>query len=224
MARLTPAQMDRRLRMDEGQAAAINLDPAPIDVTAHMSAADARSGINPVGPGNSASPPEHYRVTYDFDTLVAADVRSRPTIVHVDLLANGNYPFSEPVCRTVGNKVPFTPHFDRKWPICIGKGWTSDGRRLIDDLIVHVAKLLNFDEPPPTPGYHGYNAAAIAWWARQEFRPLNPDLRYPLVDLNGVEGGGFRPRFRPLGQPTHAPPRLRMSAAPVRFRPGGGWS
>src|SRR3954451_16078715 len=96
--RLNPASLASRLALDERMMALINTDPAPIRVTGHRSAADARSGANAVAPGSGA-PPEHYRATFEFETLSARGVRHRPVVVHVDLMANGNYPFSEPVCR-----------------------------------------------------------------------------------------------------------------------------
>src|ERR1044072_2471489 len=147
--RLTPAELERRLRLDERMMALVNADEAPVRVTGHRSAADARSGAKPVPPGSRA-PPEHYRVTYDFDTLCGRGRRRKPTIVHIDLMANGNYPFSEPVCRTLGKSTPWTPHFHEFYPICLGAGWPSQtapdaGQSLAVDLVVHIAKLLNFD-------------------------------------------------------------------------------
>lgn len=195
MPRLNAAQLARRLRLDERQAAAINNDAAPITVTAHASADDAKTGRNPIPPDSTPNAPEHYRVIYAFDTLIGPDRRSKPTVVHIDLRAGGNYPFSEPVCKALG-QLPWTPHFSATWPICLGRGWRNDGKQTLDDLIVHIAKLLNFDEPKPTVGYHGYNGEAIRWWRNHGYRPLDPDLRYPVIDPNGVPGAGTSPNQR----------------------------
>jgi hypothetical protein len=192
MAKLDNAALERRLRLDERTMALVNVDPAPIRVTAHAGADAARRGTNAIEPGSTASAPEHYRVAFDFDTLTGRDVRHRPTVVHIDVLGNRNYPFSEPVCRVTGTPLPWTPHFDANWPICIGDGWDTSGKALLVDLVVHIAKLLNFDEPPPRPGYHGYNGAAIEWWVSRGCRPLDPNLRYPTVDPNAVAGRTVR--------------------------------
>ena len=205
MAKLDQAALERRLRLDERTMALINVDPAPIRVTAHFSADDARRGVNAIAPASTPSPPEHYRVLFDFDTLIARELRHRPIAVHFDVLANRNYPFTEPVCRVAGTPLPWTPHFDEAWPICIGDGWSTNGKPLLVDLVVHIAKLLNYDEPPPRPGYHGYNGAAIEWWVGQGCQPLDPNLRYPLVDPNAVQVQG---RFT-----AHQPAPGRFAAA-----------
>ncbi|WP_445147768.1 hypothetical protein [Baekduia sp. Peel2402] len=223
MARLSSGQLDSRLRVDERTSALINEDPAPIMITAHATAHDAMRGSAVIPAESTTRPPEHYRVVYDFETLVAPDRRSRPTIVHIDLLANGNYPFTEPICRVVGSKVPWTPHFDANWPICLGHGWSAHGDKLLVDLIVHIARLLNFDEPQPVEGYHGFNAAALQWWTGNGHRPLDPDLRLPIIDPNAASGrapGRIRPlrtsRFRPVEDPRgSSTPALR------RFAPAG---
>lgn len=190
---LSAAARESRLRLDERTMALINIDPAPIRVSGHRNAPDAKTGANAIVPG-SGPVPEHYRVIYGFDTLSGPGIRQKPTVVHIDLLANGNYPFSEPVCRTVGKVTPWTPHFHHVYPVCIGAGWpqqasTEAGRSLAVDLVLHIAKLLNFDEPAPKPGYHGYNEAAIDWWRTEHgCRPLNPALRYPNIDPNAAVG------------------------------------
>jgi hypothetical protein len=226
VARYTPAQLNQRLRLDEATMALVNVDPAPVHVTAHRTAADAWAGSNAIEPGTTEAPPEHYRVVYDFPTLRAKDRYHRPTIVHFDLLGNGadGYPFKEPICRVIGEVVPWTPHFHRTFPICIGSGWRADGKTPAVDLLVHIQKLLNFDEPEPAPGYDGWNAEAIRWWTREQgCRPLDPNLRYPVIDPNRAEGRGG-PRF---GRASDRGPD-RFAARPhagtqarARFTPAG---
>ena len=197
--------------------ALVNVDPAPLSVSAHTSAADARAGRNAVAPGTTDAPPTHYRVTFDFDTLSSAGARHRPTIVHIDLTANGDYPFKEPVCRVIGDATPWTPHFHPVHPICIGAGWSRDGRTLAVDLVTHIAKLLNFDEPRPTPGYEGWNAAAIRWWVEEhKCRPLDSNLRYPVIDPNAAPGTRGQ---RVAAATRHAP---RVAAAGTRGAEGTG--
>jgi hypothetical protein len=226
MPRYSPEELTQRLRLDERTMALVNLDPAPVSVSAHRTAADAYAGTNPVTPGTAGAPPEHYRVVYDFPTLIAKGRFHRPTVVHFDLLGNGGdgYPFAEPICRVVGDQVPWTPHFHRVHPICIGAGWRTDGKTLAVDLLVHVQKLLNFDEPKPTPGYDGWNADAIRWWTREHgCKPLDPSLRYPVVDPNRTSGTGGRrfARAKPLDESRFSPVTVNEPAAAARFAPAG---
>lgn len=222
MSRLLAQERHDRLRLDERTLALVNVDSAPISISAHASAADARTGHNPVGVRATAVPPTHYRVVFDFDTLAAPAKTLRPTVVHIDLTANGDYPFKEPVCRVVGDVVPWTPHFHPAYPICIGSGWSHDGRTLAVDLVTHIAKLLNFDEPRPTPGYEGWNGAAIRWWINEhDCRPLDPTLRYPVIDPNLANRRGARriaAAARPAGRVTPTPPARRPRVTAARPR------
>lgn len=223
--RLNADALERRLRLDESTMALVNVNLAPIRVTAHRSAADARSGVRPIASGSGAAP-EHYRVIYEFETLRGPGLRHRPTIVHFDLMANGSYPFSEPICRTVGEVTPWTPHFHEVYPICIGAGWPKQtapdaGEALAVDLVRHIAKLLNFDEPLPAAGYSGYNGPAIDWWRKQNrCRPLNPGLLYPNIDPNEPDGGSAAV-VRRTATPVRSPIGTRFAGAgPARAVPG----
>lgn len=227
--RLTAAALERRLRLDESTMALVNVNLAPIRASGHRNADDARSGARAITSGSGAAP-EHYRVIYDFDTLRGPGLRHRPTIVHLDLMANGSYPFSEPVCRTVGDVTPWTPHFHEIHPICIGAGWPRQtapdaGQALAVDLVRHIAKLLNFDEPPPAAGYSGYNGPAIDWWRGQhDCLPLNAGLRYPEIDPNQPgesQGRVPQPVAAPLAARFKVVPRAGRTSAVARPRFGG---
>jgi hypothetical protein len=51
---------------------------------------------------------------------------------------------------------------------------------LLGELIVHIAKLLNFDEVARGGGYVGYNGEAIEYWKTDlEYLPITPNLPYP---------------------------------------------
>lgn len=199
MQRLTPEQLRARLRLDERTMAELGADPAPISATGHASATAARRGEQPVAPGAGA-PAEHYRVVFDFATLRGPGEPLRPVVVHIDLLGNGNYPFSEPICRHVGAVVPWVPHFHAYYPVCIGDGWPSGrdaGSALCVDLVTHLAHLLNFDEPAPRPGFDAFNTDAVAWWRQRGHRPLDEHLRYPRIDPNAISPTSPRHRFVP---------------------------
>jgi hypothetical protein len=80
--------------------------------------------------------------------------------------------------------MPWTPHFSRNRPICTDEEiWlAAKGRLLLGHWLVHVAKLLNFDEIPRTENYGGYNPDAAAYWrAKLNRQPLTPDFPYPVL-------------------------------------------
>lgn len=213
MLALTPAELQSRLELDRSQLQALSEDTtAPVTITGHRSLPDAAASRGIVGADEP--PPSVYRVVYAVPTLRGpGQVHRGDTVVTVDLLANGNYPYTPPVARVTGSPAPWTPHFHARYPICIGGGaWLPTGRRTAVDLVIHIGRLLNFDEPKPPPSYSGYNGEAIAWWAQQGYRSLDPGLVWPVLDPNS---GGSR-AIRSAGGPTVRSVRGGIrSAAPV---------
>jgi hypothetical protein len=183
---LTPAEQLDRQRADHRMIGALDASPEPIFATGHRSAEDVRANQNPVRVGDR-TPPSHYRVVYDFETLSGPGRRHHPTVVHVAPLANGAYPATPPSAWVISDVVPWTPHFAANVPICHGGHvWASNKTQLVD-YVVHIGKLLNFDEPPPIPGYHGYNREAVAYWRDQmHLRPLDSGLRLPTIRAEDV--------------------------------------
>ena len=131
------------------------------------------------------------------------------------MLANGDYPFTPPVGWLIDDAhPPFSPHFASGRWVCEGERFWIPGRTLLVDYACQVAKLLNFDEPPPSPGYAGWNMQALAHW-RDELacRPLDPDLQIPVIGNSSNEGAS-RSRIRRAGKAGTGPSR--------RFRPASG--
>jgi hypothetical protein len=55
-------------------------------------------------------------------------------------------------------------------------------------VVLHVAKLLNWDEPLESL-YGGWNPAAVAWWKRHlNSQPITPGLKYPALPLEITHG------------------------------------
>ncbi len=208
-SQLTPAELLSRQRGDHKLVAALGDSACPIRVTGHRTGEDVRANRSPVAPGER-TPPAHYRVVYDFDTLRGPGMRHRPTVVHVAPNASGSYPATAPSAWVISDVVPWTPHFAANVPICHGSHvWLANRTQLVD-YIIHLGKLLNFDEPPPSPGYHGYNSAAIAYWrTKMRLRPLDPTLQFPTIQLEHVLRTGVT--RAPATQP---PATGRFRAAP----------
>jgi len=181
MAKLTSEQRDDRLRFDYQVASQMQ---SPImNVMAYRSIEDLRAQRNPITAVAEGHLAKHYLAHYNVKTLIGPDRHSSSTSVHFDLLAGGNYPLSEPKCWVISDKLPWTPHFNTNHPICIGEMWeASRGRMLFGQLLIHVAKLLNFDEIPRSATYGGYTPEAAAYWrTKLNMQPITPDLVYPVL-------------------------------------------
>ena len=105
---------------------------------------------------------------------------------------------------------------------------------LLGQLMVHVAKLLNFDEIPRTDNYGGYNREAAEYWRSELHRqPINPQLVYPPLpaEISSVPDPVIRPKgtddandfvFRPKSAAT-AEQEIHVDAsmetAVTAFRP-----
>jgi hypothetical protein len=216
-ASLTPAERRERLKTDHRMLAALDADSCPIHVSGHRSAADVRTDRDPVPVGN-AEPPAHFRVTYDFDTIRGPGQRHRPTVVHVAPLTSPSYPATPPSAWVVSDVVPWTPHFAARVPVCHGSHVWIPYRTQLVDYVIHIGKLLNFDEPPPIPGYHGYNGAAVDYWREtMKLAPLNPGLRFPLIRPEDV----VRPdAFSRAVSTTAGPGRFRRAESSVAVMEG----
>jgi hypothetical protein len=126
----------------------------------------------------------YYRVDYHIKTLIGPGRYSNKTTVKFDLFADNNYPVSQPSCFVIEGTMPWSPHFYEDQPVCVGDIWEeAEGGMLLGELMVHVAKLLNFDEPEyDDPRYGGYSPEAIDYWVRELNRqPLTRNLPYPVL-------------------------------------------
>lgn len=126
----------------------------------------------------------HYRIDYFIKTLIGPDQYSDKTTAKIDLLANGNYPYSAPASWVISSKIPWSPHFREGFPICISNDlWESaSGRMLLGGLLVHIAKLLNLEEINRSEFYGGYNPEAADYWrTKLNSQPINPQLPYPVL-------------------------------------------
>ncbi|MEO5927528.1 MAG: hypothetical protein ABIO72_02380 [Patescibacteria group bacterium] len=106
-----------------------------------------------------------------------------------DLMSGGNYPESTPSAQVVSRPLPFSPHVGASGAVCLGESWRlSQGQQLLGELVVHVARLLNLDEPNPA-SLDGFDPDALSYWRTVlHGRPLNPGLRLPEVPVDLVYG------------------------------------
>ncbi|MFI0425064.1 hypothetical protein [Spongiactinospora sp. 9N601] len=124
-----------------------------------------------------------YVMRLRIPTLVGPGTFRDETVFGVDL-DRADYPLAEPVTWLISEPIPWSPHFQRSSPICIGSEfWLArKGHVTLGELIIHVAMMLNWDEKGRGPGYVGWNEEAIKYHAdHYHGRALNPDLVYPAL-------------------------------------------
>jgi ubiquitin-protein ligase len=182
--RLSQSELAARLALDFEAAIALR-SPCLIQVLAFADE-HSFSGNRPIANGRDAKPARIYRVDYAIRTLSGAGQFIDGCSIKFDLLAKGNYPYSSPLVYAISRPVPWSPHFGSNGAICLGSGWeAARGKMLLAQLIIHVAKLLNFDEP--SHGAH-LNPGAYAFWQRHcKGRPINPELVYPSLPSNVID-------------------------------------
>lgn len=135
--------------------------------------------------------------TYRFPMLTSEQRPLSEARVLFDL-ADPGYPFARPSVSVISRPLPWCAHIHPvSGVVCIGEAWVeAEGQWLATQLVVHVARLLNFDEPNHST-IDGYDTSAFAYWAARAYRPLNPGLGYPALpeaiafDL-APEPNGFR--------------------------------
>jgi len=95
-----------------------------------------------------------------------------------------DYPINPPLTWIISDHVPWSPHFLRGAPVCIGDElWEPTGGHItLGELAIHIAHLLNWDEKGRGEGYEGWNGEAIEYH-KQAYRgrPINPGLGYPAL-------------------------------------------
>jgi hypothetical protein len=175
-------QLQERLRFD--YKVAIGMRSPIMNIAAYHNADDLRARRNTIISEDEAHLATHYRADYYIRTLIGPDHYSECTSVHFDLLANNNYPFSEPSCWIIESQMPWSPVFLRGRPIALlfSEWHNAQGKMLFGHVLIRVAMLLNFDGLPPSSEYVGYNGEAVHYWRTYlNMRPINPQLPYPVL-------------------------------------------
>lgn len=151
-----------------------------------------------------------YRWIFRIRTHISRDQFAAQTDIGVNTDV-GDYPLQPPGTWILSSHVPWSPHFMRGAPVCIGPElWTPTGGHItLGELAIHIAHLLNWDETG-RPGYAGWSPEAVEYHKRAyKGRPLDPGLPYPtlpawlmgepvaqqsfqIVDRGDQAGHGFR--------------------------------
>ncbi len=217
MPRLTPAELRSRLAFDYRALAGLSRESiARIEAYGSIDALCRRSRLSAAAAERWSA--TAYLVEYRFTHLVGRGREASCATAVFDLAAEGNYPFTTPTAAFVSRPVPWTPHVHpASGIVCLGDGWArASGGMLLAQLVVHVMRLMNFDEPRAT--FEAlWNASADAYWHLElGRRPYLSDLRYPRLPVevtHGVADGACA--FR-AADADDAP------GAGGMFRPAGG--
>ena len=182
MDSLTADELRSRLSFDYQTVMLMN---CPLmEVEAYRNLDDLKAQRNKITSPEEGHLAVHYRVKYNLKTLVGPGRYSNSTTVRFDLFADNNYPESEPPCFVIDSQVPWSPHFYQEYAVCTGPLWTeADGNILLGELMVHVAKLLNFDEPISDDDdvEPGYQPEAAKYWVKELSRKPIAKLVYPQL-------------------------------------------
>lgn len=222
MPQLTPNELDSRRALDYRTVVGLSRE-AIGGIAAYACIRDIKDRREVTVAEGEAGRATVYVVEYCFPHLVDRERTATTALAVFDLSAGGNYPFTPPLGAFISRPFPWSPHVHPgSGNICLGPAWpAAGGRMLFAHAVVHVMRLVNFDEPRTSPD-GGWNASADAYWQTTLRRkPYLPDLRYPrlpteithgLSDENDV----FRPatdEFGPAGSNDFDPDGM--------FRPAG---
>ncbi len=188
--KLDAAELASRLQYDLEVVSELR-SPALGEIRAYASDDDWRAGRRLDASNTGERQATVYVVDYSFPVLVSAAETTPKVTVHFDLLAGGNYPYTAPWTAAVSRPTPWSPHVHpNEATVCIGEIWRdARGKMLLADLIVHVMRILNFDETERGLEYGGWNSAAINHWRRVlKRKPLHPDLAYPVLPTHLTHG------------------------------------
>lgn len=153
------------------------------DFMAHANIADLNDRRRAVTSVDEASRVSKYRLTFRIPTLIGPGRFGASTEIGVNTDVV-DYPINEPGTWVISPDVPWSPHFRGGSPVCLGnEAWRDHkGHITLGHLVLHLARLLNWDEKGRGPGYVGWNGAAIEYH-RKHYRghPLNPQIKYPAL-------------------------------------------
>lgn len=215
MGRLSPKDLRSRLAYDARICA--RLSSPHLVLSAHVSNEAMQKGIAATEAEAETGQASMYLARFNFATLTGPGVTTPTVAVSFNLLAGGNYPFSEPLVSVVSPRpLPWSPHVHPgSGTVCIGEVWSrSRGQMLFGQLVVHVMRVMNFDEPNRDPSYDGWNAEAIRYWrTTMKCRPLNAGIVYPTMPEDLTHGIAKTPAVFATVTPRAEPAAFRVGPA-----------
>ncbi|MFO0590517.1 MAG: hypothetical protein U0441_23445 [Polyangiaceae bacterium] len=225
-ARLTPRELRSRLGFDAEVLKDLKA-PSLGAIRPYASAVDFRANRVLTPQEMAAGRAEFYTVDYTFPILVDPEKTVDKATACFDLRASGNYPYSSPVA-TFLTPRPWNMHVASSGDVCLGRCWEeAQGKMLFAQLVIHVMRLLNWDEPDRGEAHDAFSDETLDFWRdRLRSRPLHPNLIYPALPTeltHGVRSAGavFRAAGGTVSPRTEqgvssAAPRSASMFQPVR--------
>jgi hypothetical protein len=182
------------------------------DFEAYRTMADLERRLRPVTDPAEGSAVSKYRWLFRVRTHISRTEFAPETEIGVNTDVT-DYPYSPPHTWILSSHVPWSPHFMRNAPVCIGfELWApTAGHITLGELAINIAHLLNWDEKGRGPGYSGWNRAAIEHHRTfYRGRPIDPGLRYPVLPswLSGEQAA--EPGFQVMGEAGVADPGFQV--------------
>lgn len=188
-----------RFTYDYRVAIAMAQSSSLIDVRAFASQHDLKHRHQPVSATSKGHEAGYYLVHYHVKSLVGRGKFNTGFEVVFDLVSKKSYPEKRAdngieaggiSATCVSTPIPWSPHFlAGSGTICLGSIWRGAKHTLLAHVIIHVARLLNWDEPYDDPD-SGWNPDAVRWWKKHlHARPITPGLRYPSLPAELTHGG-----------------------------------
>ena len=153
------------------------------DFEAYRTKADLTARRSRVTDPQAGATVTKYRWVFRIRTHISKDKFAPVTEIGVNTDV-ADYPRKPPGTEILSSHVPWSPHFMKNAPVCIGDEiWgPRQGYIALGELAIHIAHLLNWDEVGRGPGYVGWNAAAIAHHKKfYQGRPIDPSVTYPVL-------------------------------------------
>jgi hypothetical protein len=153
------------------------------DFRAYRTARDVRSAGPGITDPQSGAHVTNYLWVFSIRTHVSEDEFADEIKIRV-FTDVPDYPRNPPGTEILPPHVPWSPHFRKNTPVCIGPELWQPRRGYIPlgALAIHIAHLLNWDEAGRGGGYTGYNEAAIRLHQEKYGGgPITPGLVYPAL-------------------------------------------
>lgn len=133
-----------------------------------------------------------YEVDFTFPMLTAPGEVAHAATFLFDA-SDRSYPYERPTVTCLTSPRPYSTHVNSTGVVCLGDFWRKD--RLLAQLVVHVMKIVNLDEP--LKRMDGYSLAAYEYWRDALGRkPYVRNLAYPALPVSITHGSAeVRPMF-----------------------------
>lgn len=198
MARLSASELRSRLAFDFRVMMAMR-SPTLAITRAYADHHSVRWGRDVTPDEGEAGRARVYVVRFAFPHLIEPGRVASSFDVQLDLCAGGEYPHSAPLVTVLSRPLPYCDHIDRGGVFCAGHGWRGS-KTLAAQLVIHIARVVNFDQPTANFSHRGYLPEATIYWRDVLCGRPAFSVDYPTLPVHLTHAGAVgEPTFRPIG-------------------------